>query len=184
MKRLLVLAVFAACLVSTRGSAQRPGELQEGVRVRVTRIHGGNLTGTYLGAGIDSVRILEEGHQRLQRLPASDVSRIEVSRGRSRAKGALIKGLIGLGVGAASGAILGAATYSDDNSTVCTPNLGCGPAWCIFVCSKSQAAGVVGTLGGAVGLLIGIITGAITGQEQWQAATFRQNPVDAASTSN
>jgi hypothetical protein len=179
MKRSLILVICASLVASTSASAQRASELQEGVRVRVTRSHGRSVVGTYLGAEMDSVRVLQEGHERPQRLPAGDVSKIEVSRGRSRAKGALIKGLIGLGIGAVSGAIVGAATYSDSDSTVCNADFGCGPAFCILICSKSQAAGLVGTIGAAAGLVIGTITGVVTGQEQWQTATLREDSVSA-----
>ncbi len=175
MNRIFALiAVVASVVLASNADAQRVNQIQTGVRVRVTRTEGRPLIGSFIGVEGDSVRVMPEGASQAVRATAErEMTKIEVSGGRSRAKGALIKGLIGLGIGAVSGAILGAATYSDNNATSCTPNFGCGPEWCIFICSKSQAAGLVGVLGGSAGLVLGAVAGIATGQEQWDTATLR-----------
>lgn len=75
--------------------------------------------------------------------------------------GALIKGAMGLGIGIASGALLGAASYSERSPS------------CFFDCSRGQAAAFGGMLGGASGLVIGTIVGVATGRERWTAIQFR-----------
>lgn len=171
MKPLMLLS-FAICLSSTAVSAQRTNELQKGVRIRVTRIQGGRVVGTYLGLENDSVAFQEKGIQSLTRsLATTDLSKIEVSNGRNRALGALIKGAIGFGVGAAAGAVLGAISYSDQADT-CPAGGGLDCGWgCFFVCSRGQAAGLVGALGGAAGLLVGGFYGLATGHESWTTVT-------------
>jgi hypothetical protein len=172
VKTLVCAVPFLA--VSQPANAQRINQIETGVRIRVTSTHRSALVGAFIGADSDSIRLMTDGsNQTVRSAPRTDISKIEVSRGRSRAKGALIKGLIGLGIGAASGAILGAATYSDGRASSCTSNFGCGEDWCIIVCSKSQAAAFVGVFGGAAGLVIGSIAGAVSGEEQWNNATLR-----------
>jgi hypothetical protein len=169
-----LICAVSVLAASQPASGQRFNQIQTGIRVRVTRIEGKALIGAFVGADGDSLRLMsDDAHAAVRSAATIDIRKVEVSRGRSRAKGALIGGLIGLGVGAASGAILGAATYSDNNSTVCTPDLGCGPAWCVIICSKGQAAGFAGTLAGAAGLLIGSVAGAVSGREQWGPVAVR-----------
>ena len=86
-------------------------------------------------------------------LAFADVKSVRVSRGRNALGGALLKGLIGTGIGVLSGAILGAATYSKES--------------CDFaICSRGQAAVFVGVFGGGIGLVVGSIYGATHGNKR------------------
>ena len=170
---LRAIALVAVALASSIANAQRVNELATGVRVRLTPAHGHRLVGALAAAPGDSLSVMVQNSPPLVRSAvASDVKKVEVSNGKSRAQGALIQGAIGLGIGAVSGAILGAATYSDPSQSTCNTQsdygfLGCGSDWCLFVCSRGQAAGLGGVLGGFSGLVIGTIVGIATGHESW-----------------
>jgi len=166
----LMIPILATFLVSTSGWAQRANEMDKGVRVRVTRIEGSRVVGAYLGSDADSISLRDE-HARTgrQSVALSDVSKIEVSNERRRGKNALVKGAIGLGMGAISGAILGAITYSEPQPPSCN-GLDCG--WgCLFLCSREATAGFAGALGGAAGLLAGTFYRLATGREVWTAVS-------------
>jgi hypothetical protein len=158
MKRINVFgAVLCLALTTHAAGAQQAAELEKGVRVRVTVSNGDQLVGSLISGVGDSLRVMTDGSGRKVRSTlASNVRTIEVSRGQNRPKGALIDALIGLGIGATSGALLGAATYSDPDQTSC-----------FMVCSKTAAAGFVGGLGGVAGLLLGALAGAVAGREEW-----------------
>lgn len=170
MKRSLLRAItgLSLCLLSTAALAQRTNELQKGIRVRVTATNGASVVGAYLGFENDSMNVQEQGARALPRSMAmSDVSKIEVSEGNNRAMGGLIKAAIGLGIGAAAGAIVGAISYRAQSDS-CPPGGGLDCGWgCFFVCSRGSAAGFVGALGGAAGLVVGGIYGLATGHESW-----------------
>jgi hypothetical protein len=174
MRRSIILVICATFLVSASGWAQRTNELQKGVRVRITHRNGANVVGAYLGFENDSVNVQEQGLQTLPRSMAmSDVSKIEVSNGSSRATGGLIKAAIGLGIGAAAGAVVGAVSYRSQTDK-CSSGGGLDCGWgCFFVCSRSAAAGITGVLGGAAGFIVGGIYGLATGHESWSTVTDR-----------
>jgi hypothetical protein len=123
--------------------------------------------------------VLADGTSGVRSTASTDVARMEVSRGRNRLQGALIKGAIGLGIGLASGGLLGAASYSEPKPRQCTPapddyfGLGCAFSnACFFACSRGAAAGIGAFLGGASGLVIGTVVGAVTGRESWTVVNF------------
>jgi hypothetical protein len=165
---------LALASISHIADAQIAATLQSGVRVRIVPVNGKRIVGTVASATTDSVSLYSRGTRgSTLTFARSEVSTIQVSRGRSRVQGALIKGAIGLGIGAVSGALIGATTYSRDENT-CTPSAG---NWCLFgcliVCSRGDAALFAGTLLGAGGLLVGTVTGVATGWEKWDTVEGR-----------
>ena len=168
---LLTAALLAIFPVSSE--AQLATQLQDGLRVRVVRNDGKATVGFISSTTSDSLSIIgAKGKAPAQTFSLSDVSHVDVSRGRSRAKGAALKGLMGLGIGALAGGAIGAATYTESNG--CEP----GPDnWCLFdclvVCSRGQAAVLAGVLGSGAGLLIGTAIGIATGWERWESVPAR-----------
>lgn len=166
-----VLALVVATLALPL-EAQVASRLQQGVRVKVVTNDGAAIVGR-VAAPINDTLLLSRPHE-MTSLAVSEISSIRMSRGKGRAKGALIKGAAGLGIGLLSGAILGATTYED--SSECQPNSFC-LFDCIIVCSRSDAAIMAATLVGGLGLVVGTIAGIATGWEQWEAV-----PIPRAST--
>jgi hypothetical protein len=159
--------------VPTRSDAQVASQLQEGIRVRVVKNNGKTTVGFLSARTPDSLSIIRaKGGALPQSFALNEISHIAVSRGSSRAKGALVKGAIGLGIGALAGGVIGAATYSEGDGCQSGPN-----NWCLFdcfiVCSRSEAGLLAGTLGGAAGLLVGTVVGIATGWEHWQSVPAR-----------
>jgi hypothetical protein len=150
-----ILVLFA----SVPANAQTVAALQQGARIRVESNDGRGKVGTFLGVSDDSLRFLREGRRSSAiAIPLGAVKNVEVSQGRSPAKGLLIDGLIGTAVGIGVGGILGAATYSKDNS-----------GWCIIACSRGEAAALSAALLGTGGLIVGSIYGAARGREVWES---------------
>jgi hypothetical protein len=159
--------------VPARSDAQVAAQLQEGIRVRVVKNNGKTTVGFFSARTPDSLSIIRaKVGSPPQSFALNEISQVAVSRGRSRAKGALVKGAIGLGIGALAGGVIGAATYSEGDACQSGPN-----NWCLFdcfiVCSRSEAGIFAGALGGAAGLLVGAAVGIATGWEQWQSVPAR-----------
>lgn len=152
---------IALCLTSTVVSAQRVTDIDKGVRVRITSSHGKTFSGSLVAASAESVTVLKDGAPVIRTTPSSDIARLEVSTGRHRGMGALLKGAIGLGIGVAGGALLGAASYSERSPS------------CFFDCTRGQAAAFGASLGGVAGLVFGTIVGVATGHESWTAVSIR-----------
>ena len=159
MKQRLIVAI-AVCLVSATASGQRTPDLEKGVRIRVTQSNGHTLTGSFVATTRDSLTVIADGVSEMRSTASREVTRIEVSKGRNRAQGAIIGGAIGLGIGVASGALLG-ASFSNNSGG------------CFFTCTRNQAAAFGASLAGGAGLLIGAIAGVATGHESWAAVQFR-----------
>jgi hypothetical protein len=179
MIRRIVVSFAALVLLSAGASAQRASELSSGARVRITPEQGRSFVGTVVSSTPDSITLMGERPVAEVRTAYGNVKAVEVSNGRGRLKGALVKGLIGLGGGIVAGAAIGAATYSEPEERECTPDpnaLGFNCLFansCFMVCSRTEAAAFVGVLGGGAGLIIGTIAGAITGHESWTTVRFR-----------
>jgi hypothetical protein len=130
--------------------------MQPGARVRIQApgIVAGRYVGTVLTRGADTVELGAPGTAPIK-VPFSRITSIEVSRGSSRALGAVR----GVAWGAPIGLVIGvvAAAGTDDDP------------YCFDTCSTSGSykAGIVAasTLGGA---LWGAGIGAIVGRERWE----------------
>ena len=167
------ISVISALLLiaAVRGAgAQDIASLQAGarIRIRLDPVYGGAVTGTLSGVSPDSIKYLpERSGAQVTALGLSEVKRLDVSRGRSKKRGALVKGLTGLAIGAAGGAALGALTYEE---YVREPGDWFG---CLFICSRSDNAGVGGFFGGLAGVVVGTIYGAARGHEKWERVPLR-----------
>lgn len=171
--RIFHLAALLAVLAAHPVQAQVASQLQEGVRVRLVKNNGKATVGFLSAQTPDSLSIVRaRSAASAQTFALKDLSHVDVSRGRSRAKGAALKGLMGLGVGAIAGGLIGAATYSEGDG--CQPDAN---NWCLFdcfiVCSRGEAAAFAGVLGGGAGLLIGTAIGIATGWERWESVPAR-----------
>jgi hypothetical protein len=176
MKPVLLVALIltsVTTVIPESAEAQLATQLQDGVRVRVVRNNGKAVVGFINARTHDSISIIKPRRGAMpQSFSLGDISHVDVSRGRSRARGAMIKGAIGLGIGAVAGAFAGAATYTEGSSCEPGPN-----NWCLFdcfiICSRTEAGAFGGVLGGSAGLLVGTIIGIATGWEQWQSVPAR-----------
>ena len=173
MKKFFFLLMFAAA-VPQPGAAQSLNALRQGVRIEVTPVHGKSQRGTLISLKTDSLFYAPDRSASADGLTKNsvvlglvDVRTVRVSRGRSALAGALSKGLLGTGIGILSGAILGAASYSESKPTCAANSYFC--IGCIVICSRGQAAGLGGVLGGGVGLVAGSIYGATHGNERWES---------------
>ena len=164
MRRIILALLVLVFTTAVQSEAQVASALQQGIRVRVVTNEGGAIVGTIAAPIGDSV-VLSRSHE-MAAFALSEISTVQVSRGKGRMKGAFIKGAAGLGIGLLSGAIIGAATYTRDDE--CDSNSFC-LFDCIIVCSRTDAALMAGTLVGGLGLVVGTIAGVATGWEQWQA---------------
>ena len=137
------LLPLAALVMASAAHAQlvHPGS---GVRVRAPGVFLERFEGVYIGRSADTVLFGNEERGPV-RVPVAAITTLDLSRGRSRWRGALVGALWGAGIGAILGAI--ANTDSTDVSR--------GDAMAFLV------------LGGAE---TGAIIGAIVGRRVWIAA--------------
>lgn len=153
---LLRVAMLLACAPTARASAQL-AELQLGARVRV-RAPGevaGRLTGMVLSRSADSLTMSRPNATPLT-LAIAKLSTVEISRGKSRSRGALK----GIAWGAASGLGLGLTPITESTCTggtsavrgTCEPVSRGSFIWTMVVGSVTIGAGV----------------GALVGSERWQ----------------
>lgn len=150
------LLVLVLVVLPVTASSQRADYLQDGARVRLVPERGRTIVGTATLITSDSMSILAPGSSQSVRVGLRDATRVEVSTGVNRAKGALIYGLVGLGLGAAGGAALGAAT--PNNSSGCFP-----------MCGRGASAYIGGVVLGLIGGIGGVVGGASKGWEGWRA---------------
>lgn len=155
IRRSLVLLLALLAVPFTLARAQLT-EMQPGARVRIQApgIVAGRYVGTVLSRGADSVEVGAPGTAPI-RIALARITSVEVSRGSSRALGALR----GVAWGAPIGLVVGvvAAAGTDDDP------------YCFDSCSTSGSykAGIIAasTLGGA---FWGAAIGAIVGRERWE----------------
>jgi hypothetical protein len=161
--RLLLFA--AATFVSPIEQHAQTLELEPGAKVRVVApaLWAARYQATIGARRGDTLSLVRQKAAPID-VPLGSVTRIDVSRGRSRRAGA-IRGIVwGAGVGVALG-LVNATGYGRDPTTGCR-TIACGPN--IFADGASFVFG--GTLWGA-----GI--GAIAGRESWQRVI---NPLASA----
>lgn len=121
-----------------------------------------------VAASRESMTVLFDGDTAARQLPSAAVSRLELSRSRSRGRGALIGAGVGLAAGVALGAVVG--TVVEDPG-----------------CSDCLAVLIFGAGGGGVGLIVGAVVGALSAGERWQTVSLgrvslgpRSQPFDPA----
>ena len=154
-RRLLVLVATYAALSASPSLAQTvasAAELQPGVKVRVVApgIVAGRYVGTILSRSGDTLTLGSPTAPPIT-LPSSRIQSLEISRGKSRADGA-VRGIVwGVPIGMALGALL----IGSEDCPNCAGNRGeVGPG---------QALGS----GGLAGLAWGALIGALIGREHW-----------------
>jgi hypothetical protein len=151
--RRCVVPVIISLLAASTASAQRD-ELQPGARVRISApgIVADRYEGTLLSRAGDTLVIGSQNALPV-RIPASRVTSLELSRGKSRADGAIAGMKWGVPIMAGFGLLLAAA----DPSSGCTTCTRDGP-------SGSEIVGYFVLSGVAYGAGIG----ALVGKERWE----------------
>lgn len=159
--RWMTAGMMAAGLAAGAGSAGAQVTLQPGAKVRITAPTAGvdRFEGTVIAAG-DTLDVAR-GTARI-RVPGSAVTRIELSRGKSRGAGALRGAMWGAGIGLGLGAIT-ASTIEDED--YCDGEYGSLEDTCDVSAGEWIAASTVG------GAFWGTIIGAIVGRERWDTIT-------------
>ena len=150
----LILSGFAGSISPL--IAQTNGQLQVGARVRLMSLDGTKTTGTLAGFTADSILLASSGPA----IARDRLSRVQVSQGRRRLRGAMIGGALGVVAGAVSGGVAGSAIYRKARSD-------CDNVVCVVVTDThiGTAAGVYA--GGVLGLVTGAILGSIVKNERW-----------------
>ncbi len=153
---LLVALTVLLTPLSAQPLAAQLAELQAGTRVRVRGSDvAGRLQGVVLSRSGDSLTVSRPNGPPIP-LAFSSVSRVEISRGKSRGRGAW-RGLLW---GAGIGAVLGLVPTDDPECDRDPDAFGCG--------SRAESM-VLTAIGGSV---IGVPIGAIIGVERWETLTI------------
>ena len=154
--RSIWMGVAAGLVAATMAQAQQ-AELDVGARVRVhvPSLARRGMEAVVAGSG-DTLVLVVNGAR--LRIPAAEVQRLELSRGRSRADGART----GVLWGAAIGAAVGAASTSQARDTLggCYLEQRCDDP---TIGERLEYVGMA-TIGGA---MWGALVGAIAGRERW-----------------
>jgi hypothetical protein len=143
-----VVAVLAVAVVAGvgRSSAADRGEVRVGATVRATT-PGGVLSGTIAEVDPAAITLRDPLSRRMLSIPREEISRLELSRGRSRGKNALIGAGVGLAVG------LGVAVIANSQ---CQGDMLCGVEFALPVLTTP------------LGALVGV---AIPGNQRWVDAS-------------
>lgn len=156
---LSALLILCATEIPSAVEAQQSSQLQVGARIRLYPHQQKPRTGILTRADTDSIGYVnaKDSHSQVT-LARDDVSKVQVAY-RNHPLGALKFSLMGLGIGAVSGALLGAATYNGECD--------------FFVCSRGENATLAGAALGMLGFGVGFIGGAIRGTERWHDVPVR-----------
>ena len=164
MLRTMAVTLAATLLAGPLAADQDSTPLLEpGARVRLTSCLGAILStcswaGTFSAWNRDSVLVRPEGRDGTVGLPATSLTRIEVSRGRKGHSG------LGAAIGFIPGLLMMGATavpWPEDFNPPLSPDP------CARACSVTTSFGLA-VLGGAIGAFIG----SAVKTEQWQALPF------------
>jgi hypothetical protein len=150
----LILSGFAGSVSPL--VAQTNGQLQIGARVRLVSLEGRKTTGTLAGITADSMLLAGSGPA----IARDRLTRVQVSHGRRRLRGAMIGGALGAVAGAVGGGLAGAAIYRDARRD-------CDNVVCVVVTDPHIGAAAGVYAGGALGLVTGAILGSIVKNERW-----------------
>jgi hypothetical protein len=173
MRRRIVLVAIA--LLASAGCAVRPAgpPAPSGPRLRITHCYCASAQGCdsptearhegeLIFASFDSVVIYSLRDRREFAVPAAEISRLEVYRGRRGSAEAALEGAAkGALLGAAAGAVLGVS------NAVMESILGSSED-----AEKEIAAGAAG--GAVIGAAAGVVEGATKGDAVWQEITIRR----------
>ena len=163
MQRLTSL--FAVLLaVPLAAHAQETNALRNGVRLEITPINGKTQKGRLMAVRNDSLYYAPSGvaqrsisESAAASVAFADVKSVRVSRGRNVLLSAFVHGLIGTAIGAGTGALIAAATWSEKSN-----DFFCGG-------SRGACAAFGGVVGSPLGLIAGTIYGLATGYDRWQS---------------
>jgi hypothetical protein len=151
-----VVSLLLLAASPSGGSAQAGRSVPVGARVRVQPTGPGArwVQGQLVALTSDSVAIRRHKHGDTVTLATRSLARFEVSHGRSArtAKGALL----GLGIGAGAGLLVGLALAADDCPGFCEINVG------------PEDVLALTALGGGLGAGVGALIGAVSSGERWQ----------------
>jgi hypothetical protein len=151
----LMREVFALALIAPAVLAQSPivpaWPVASGIRVSVSSpILGDNKqVGVVVPATRDALSFRSGTKPAYTSIGTSDIRQIEISEGTHSRR--LNKVLIGFLVGAAGGAVIGAAVHRDRSP--------CLDALCVTSHSRSEDALIGATAGGVLGAIVGAIVG-------------------------
>ena len=160
--RPFVLSLLSlASIPPTAANAQaREAGIPAGARVRVSTpaLSQRAVTGRYDGLEGDSLSLMLAPPGSLLRIPVSEVTRLELSDGRSRGRGAAVGALIGFGAGVAGGFL------------------------CLALCPTAPGSGAnLAPVGGLfLGLVVGVPVGGVLGGTVFAPERWRPIPVPAA----
>lgn len=149
----LVLCLCAAGPLDAQRQSVSPGD-----RVRVSARSFPRVSGTVLDARPDSLVLRSRGGDTIH-TAWSDVRTLDVSGGSSRVSTALRYGGIGLLGGAATGVVVGYASFEEDDD-----------GWCFVACSRTEAGLAGAALFGFVGGATGVLSGMFFPAQRWRRA--------------
>jgi hypothetical protein len=149
MKRLL-LAVLV--LGPSLAGAQRADNLKQGAHVAVIDTQGAKVEGSFVGRSGNSIILRTESGTGQASVPVDDVVSMKV-RHVSHIGGFFLGGLLGGGIGAISGAILG----NREGVNI----------------SRGENSAIGAVVMGGGGLISGSILGAVLGWRSWQPVPIR-----------
>ena len=155
MPRPLVIAVLAAACLAAPAAAQLT-EVQPGVRIRFEApgVVAGKYEGTILARMPDTL-VVGGPNMTPVRVPVARISHLEISRGTSRADGAIRGMYWGVPIMTALGAVVAVAATNDNSCRTCTPVTG----------EEGAAFTALMALSGAA---YGAGIGALVGRERWE----------------
>lgn len=149
----VIAATILMSVVPATSFAQRLSDIEPGVQIRVLQRSGKTVEGVLLGAISDSVTLARPRSTATTTTALRNVMRVDVRDGREHLTGAFRGFLVGLGLGAATGALIGAATYEHPD---------------FFARSRSANATFGALIFGIGGLAVGTVAGAAIGTEAWK----------------
>ena len=161
----LVLILGALAGTAAPLTAQMTGQLQVGARVRLLSLDGKRTTGIVAGLTSDSLALASPARA----FGFDRVSKIQISGGKRRLRGAMIGGALGMVAGAVGGGLAGAAIYRDARKD-------CDNVVCVIVVDPHIGAAAGVYAGGALGLVSGAIVGSIVKNERWVDASGFPSP--------
>jgi hypothetical protein len=163
MRKLRSLFLMSALGQLAAGQAiAQQAALAEGARVRLvtTALPADHQVARIVSADNDSIVFRSDAYPVTRSLALSQIDRIDVSEGRHRQAGS--GAMIGLGIGAIGGGILGAASFSP-----------CNDGWCIGPQTRTGNTALGAALFGALGGLTGAIIGSFYQRENWKSVMAR-----------